>query len=153
MSSYSEAIVYLYSSNVFDTVFKNVVLDLPRLILRQHLDAIGSLRFIWDIIVPIALTRDRKTISLYYNDRSWKNIWKNLSEMKGLRNLRVELSIPSLWHGIWTTAEPPILEPIMAVIIPEHFTLMLPFPSTEWEAALKGFPCQILNTPKISAAV
>ena len=130
---YQETIGILYLQNTFDVIDNEVILFLPHLLLPQRIDTMTTLRFSWSLKCPPSMlpvsyrTGDpvkeekRKRKRNHYRD-SWFRIWKNLSEMKGLKDLTVELDIPSDRMSEWTVQE---LEIAKSVTIPDDFLLVL----------------------------
>jgi len=59
----------------------------------------------------------------HYYSKTWKTIWKNLSEMEGLVNLRVELMILGRQEHLWEAQE---FHLTRLVSRPQQFHLILP---------------------------
>ena len=109
------------------------MLFLPRLLLPQRIDTITTLRFSWPLKYPPSTlpvryrtgdaVKDEKRSRKgnHYRD-SWFEIWKNLSGMKGLKDLTVELDIPGDRMSEWTVEE---LDIAKSVTIPDDFLLVL----------------------------
>lgn len=59
----------------------------------------------------------------HYYSKTWKRIWKNLSGMEGLVNLRVELMILGRQEDLWEAQE---FQFTKLVHRPQQFRLVLP---------------------------
>jgi hypothetical protein len=111
---------------------------LPSLLLPQRIDAIQTLYFNW-IDLPSHIStllrfegKEDVQATLTY-PTAWTTIWRNISAMKGLRTLLVNLSICSdVWSRSWgnmnETTSDELLAPIKEVTRPSTFILSLPFP-------------------------
>ncbi|KAL2069001.1 hypothetical protein VTL71DRAFT_15339 [Oculimacula yallundae] len=154
---YSETINLLYSGNAFDVRERDVILYLPRLLLPQRINNITILHFEWRLRGPPSqlpgdyrtgnpkeeAKRNRKSND--YRD-AWFGIWKNLSEMRGLRALTVELNVPSSRVSDWTVKE---LSIVKSITEPETFYLVLADGlgrlAREMEGEVRGSNCRIID--------
>jgi hypothetical protein len=115
---YSESIDFLYSCNTFDTTDADVVAFLPRLLLLHRMNKIQNVQIRLGVSLPPSypsnfgrpedldpedLGRARKHD--HYYRKLWNAIWKNLSEMEGLKTLRVELNMLGYHENLWTAEE------------------------------------------------
>ncbi len=114
---------------------------LPSLLLPQSIDAIQTLHFNW-IDLPSHIStllrfegKEDVQATLTY-PTAWTAIWRNISAMKGLQTLLVDLNVGrGGWSRSWgnmneTTAEE-LLAPIKEVTRPSTFILSLPFPQMD----------------------
>lgn len=142
---YSEAIGVLYSDNLFDFSASYLcLLHLPNFLIPRRLNAISQVHFIWHLPHgPPNVARSREH---NHYDKTWIGIWTNLSLLKGLRYLRVELDIMPVQARYWAQLEDEVWEPIKKVTIPQVFELVLPFPENPGGKVAKELPCRITRT-------
>lgn len=104
---------------------------LPRSILPQRLETIRFLTFKWEFRGPPPISFDKLPAS--YSTRGhrlrqemWSSIWWNLSELKGLEVLRVQLIFHHRdWHKMTPEELTAILEPLLAIKTSRVFELSL----------------------------
>jgi len=151
-SRYAEAKEYLYSENVFDSLFSESVLYLPRVILPQRLTLIRSLYFFWYLKdPPLVRKRPKEHLHLRYDKDVWTTMWQNLTMMTGLTDLGIQLYIDSTYHDLWTAEELKLLQAVKPVTAPKNFDLYLPFRSVAKKSQLAQFPCKIIRTSDSSS--
>jgi hypothetical protein len=147
-SRYSEANEYLYTENIFDSLFFESVLYLPRAILPQRLTSIRSLYFLWYLEEPpLVRKRPKEHLHLRYDKDVWTTMWQNLTMMTGLTDLGIQLYIDPIYHDWWATEELKLLQVVKPITAPKKFDLYLPFPTTAKKSELAQFPCRIIRTP------
>lgn len=128
MIRYTEAIGVLYSANFFDFSMSYLcLLHLRKLLLPARVDSITQISFTWECKLPPNLRGNK----LDHSAQTWIAVWENLSSMKGLKYLRVELVLinpADAFH--WTLEEARMLEPVQKIKRPNLFELILPFPKS-----------------------
>jgi len=130
---YREVIDFVYTLNTFDTREQDVVAYLPRLLLPRSFNQIQSFKFCWTMRDPPsafsarnAYYRTRRHMDQvekknHYHRRVWFQVWKVITEMENLVNLRVELDITG--RNDWSVDE---FEILRTVVRPVNFRLVLP---------------------------
>jgi hypothetical protein len=107
---------------------------LPRLLLRERVNAICNLQFLWTVHgppsqpSPIQQTLASENLEKakkrgHYYRRTWNAIWKNLAEMEGLVDLRVELHMLNSRDHQWEAQE---FNQVRSINRPRKFHLVLP---------------------------
>jgi hypothetical protein len=110
--------------------------------------SIRSFRFKWCEVGTPAFPA---TEGLEFKNMVWKTIWRNFTDMRGLKELHVKLVTgDELWQNMDTEKAIALLEPIMEVTAPEIFELSLPFPCISDEAPWKALPCRVRRTADIN---
>lgn len=147
---YSEAIGILYSCNVFDLPDTRYLLDLPKLLIPPHFNAIRSLNFTLrlqkkcPILIEALSKHDRDQLRI-----SWASQWTNIALMEGLRELYVQMTAPNNVRDAWIREQISLLEPLKAITRPKVFVLTLPYlDPAENESFLQELPCQIRRARK-----
>jgi hypothetical protein len=124
---------FVYALNTFDTREQDVVAYLRRLLLPQSFHQIQSFKFCWTLHDPPsapsgrnAYYRTRRHMNqvekkIHYDRRVWFQVWKVITEMEHLVDLRVELDITG--RTDWSVHEFEILK---TVVRPVNFKLVLP---------------------------
>jgi hypothetical protein len=144
--SYSETISLLYSGNTFVISEPDCIEYLPRLILRQRINTISSLRFQWEFNgdPPVLSLRDSLTKGMRFKKARWITIWKILAEMEALQDLRVMLKFggPS-WDNMSDEDLNALLVPLLAITRPQNFDLRIPFYPRRRVAPWDALPCNI----------
>ena len=97
-TSYSEAIYYLYSSNIFETHNANALELLPRFLLPQRMNDIRSLVFTGRFQRYSSITRHVRpeVPSKKDQDRreaSWTSIWHLIASIQNFQNLHIKLDM------------------------------------------------------------
>lgn len=133
---YSEAIRFLYSANTFITSTPAVLEYLPILLLPQRIDDIRSLTFYWNLpLTPGGvLEQEAREADPRFIGRPgiWRAVWQNISAMKGLQTLNVNLNVLLFtWQNINKETATQLLLPIRKVVRPKKFILSLPFPAMD----------------------
>lgn len=131
---YSEAINIFFSTNTFfmNSEFNNNIEYMPRLLLKQRIDMIRSIRFMWEIWGDAPIVPSSKSChGEWFKYNRWVRTWGVLASMKSLQSLLVLLRVRSYrWDGISPTAMELLLEPIRKVTTPKRFTLDIGLPHT-----------------------
>jgi hypothetical protein len=123
------------------------MLYLPRCILPQRLTAIRSLYFVWYLEAPPLIERRPKEhLHRRYDKAVWTTMWKNLSMMKGLNDLGIQLYIDPIYHTWWAAEEIELFQNTKTVTAPKKFEIYVPFPTTAKESELAQFPCKLIRT-------
>ncbi|KAH6663718.1 hypothetical protein B0J14DRAFT_608941 [Halenospora varia] len=132
---YSDTMQFMYTTNTFDTRDVDVVAYLPSLLPPSRLLDIQRFSFRWSLKGPPRLPPPNKrhvhpaimaSAIKKNNDyrKAWFQTWKVLAEMKGLVELRVELSIEGREEArLWEVGD---LETVKNVASPKKFVLVLP---------------------------
>ncbi|EPE31447.1 hypothetical protein GLAREA_12750 [Glarea lozoyensis ATCC 20868] len=125
---YSETIDLIYECNTFDTTVSNCTRFLPRFLLPQRLNAIRTLRLEWRILAHETFFGvdglEKTTKDQLYYQKEWKDTWKCLADMKGLRDLRVKLNFVQYSASI-LCLESSFLDPIKEVTAPDVFEVSI----------------------------
>lgn len=106
---------------------------LPLALLPQRINAIRTLRFLWQL--PNSLPMIFPEFSgpgmqlLLKRQKKWTKIWQIISTMTGLRELHIKLNVTAEWATLNREAAAELLEPIRQVTKAEIFLLSLPFPA------------------------
>jgi hypothetical protein len=112
---------------------------LPLALLPQRMNAIRTLRFLWQLPNGPPMTFPEFSglgMEIYLKrHKKWRKIWQIISTMAGLRELHIKLNVTTEWATLNREAATELLEPIKQVTKPEIFLLSLPFP-----AMYKGMP-------------
>lgn len=147
---YSEAIVFLYSANVFHVNDIRCLLVFPELLIPPHFNTIRFLHVnvefeqMWPIILSdIENYRDnfRKEFSTL-----WASQWKNVASMEGLRELQIIISPGSEKGEIWKLI--PLLDPLKLITKPELFVVTIPSRVVaHYQSALQKRPFEIRIAP------
>ncbi|CZR67656.1 uncharacterized protein PAC_17555 [Phialocephala subalpina] len=131
-----EAIGYLYELNRFWTRTTDVVRFLPRLLTAESLHRIRYLNFLYLVGDPPSLAHrvhridnpkkmEKRNQREHDYRRSWNGVWKTLSEVEGLVELKVQM-IVSARRGtldLWKVKD---FEIVSSVTRPKRFVLILP---------------------------
>lgn len=72
-------------------------------------------------------------------------MWQNLSMMKSLTDLTIQLYISPIYHSWWAVEELRLLQTTKTVTAPKRFDLYVPFPTIAEESAFAQFPCQVIR--------
>ncbi|MCJ1438736.1 hypothetical protein MMC27_008126 [Xylographa pallens] len=145
---YSEAIHALYSCNTFDVANPECLVQLPKLILPQRLQAIAAIRFKW-CIQTITFWKREDTLDVDGDLTVSAQVWRALASMEGLQNLLVEVVVRSpSYPAPWTAREASLLKPARAVTRPNRFELILPCNADP--SSLKELPCKIRTQEPLS---
>jgi hypothetical protein len=117
---------------------------LPLALLPQRMNAIRTLRFLWQLPNGPPMTFPEFSglgMEIYLKrHKKWRKIWQIISTMAGLRELHIKLNVTTEWATLNREAATELLEPIKQVTKPEVFLLSLPFP-----AMYKGMPHVIMR--------
>ncbi|KAE9373969.1 hypothetical protein N431DRAFT_439057 [Stipitochalara longipes BDJ] len=132
--TYSEAIELLYSQNTFDTTQADVIAFLPRLLLPVSFNTIRNIQILLNVWMPPSypphydpsMTPEKlekaKKRGHYYR-KIWNAIWRNLSEMENLVDLRVEVNVLGRMQHLWEAKE---FDCVEWVTRPQEILLVLP---------------------------
>ncbi|KAH8650923.1 hypothetical protein BGZ60DRAFT_421108 [Tricladium varicosporioides] len=114
---YSDTMQFMYTTNTFDTCDVDVVAYLPTLLPPSRILDLQRFSFRWALKGPPRLPPPNKR-------KAWFQTWKVLAEMKGLVELRIELSIEGREEALlWGVGD---LEIVKNVSSPKKFVLVLP---------------------------
>jgi hypothetical protein len=99
---------------------------------QRHIERIQEMSFVW------LLEQSPSHHSLGY--QHWVSFWDVITFFTGLKRLRVEIKVSSVWRYDWILQEARLLEVLQGVTQPEVFELVLPWPA---ENQLPELPCVI----------
>lgn len=125
MIRYSEAVEFLYSSNLFSITShfrQNLLLPyLPTLLLPQRIRQIRSLRIFWDMFPMVCLDYSS-------SQNVWLKSWDALRQMTGLSNLHIDIGVWSFlgFQEQWLEREVELFEPVKTITTPKTFVIILP---------------------------
>jgi len=139
---YSEAIDILYARNSFDVNHLNSLLYLSSTIPAQRLNTIRSLQLTWDFPCPLYTVH---STSRYPPDTetTWEEVWRVIARMKGLRDIRVQLTIARIYTNLILNSEVRLLEPLRAVKPANVFEVHVSWPGREGMSEMKDVPFRI----------
>lgn len=133
---HAEAIQYLYELNRFWTRTTDVLQFLPRLLTTESLNRIRYLNFLYLVGDPPSLAHsvhridnpkkmEKRNQKEHEYRKSWNAVWKTLSEMEGLVELKVQIIVVARRGSIdlWKVEDFKI---ITSVNRPKRFVLILP---------------------------
>ena len=94
---YTEGVDLLYSQNTFDFNGPESLISLSTTVLPQRLDALGSLQMTWTFFRTEFFFQtqafDTEKVLLAGDDAIWKACWQVIAGMKGLKDIRIWLSM------------------------------------------------------------
>lgn len=137
---YQETICILYEDNIFDLNHVDTLAYLRRTVLPQRLDQIRVLNFTfyfkWFMrdVVPYDLT-------------TWSETCNSLARLAGLEELKMHLTESLVLYQVGKPCQwAQILEPLMQIMIPKKFQVVVPLPedSCLQMAREKNYPFQLL---------
>lgn len=134
--THAEAIQYLYELNKFWTRTTDVLQFLPQLLTTESLNRIHHLNFLYLVGDPPSLAHsvhridnpkkmEKRNQKEHEYRKSWNAVWKTLSEMEGLIELKVHVIVVARRGSIdlWKVED---FEIITSVTRPKRFVLILP---------------------------
>jgi hypothetical protein len=134
---------------------RHVVQYLPMLILPQRLHAIQIFRFFWRHPGGPAFPPGIEDGNFELQNVKflvWKETWRSLASMQGLKELRIKFFIDGgEWEAIAKEKAVALMAPIMELTGLEVFEWVLPFrclgPMEPWDA----LPCEVRRVANLDA--
>lgn len=136
-NSYTEAIDMLYSTNTFDFIDLDNIVQLAATILPRRLNAICALNLSWQFGYLAPPGSDLGAFIYPSQKEAWERVWAIIADMESLRRLQVRLE--ALWQVLHPEAEAGLLRPLEAVRRPRLFTVKVSWFGCEG-LALEGVP-------------
>jgi len=135
-TSYSEAVRYLYSSNIFVINDATILQRLPSLLPQPRQNSIASLHFCYVLPLPPLSDSSPAVCEEWAQRRErWDGVWSDLASLEGLRELYVKLAVMDLeWGTVDEESLRMLLEPVRKVTRPRTFVLGLPCRPMVWNA-------------------
>ncbi|KAF2276811.1 uncharacterized protein EI97DRAFT_433042 [Westerdykella ornata] len=139
---YLETMPYLYTPHTFSFLHITHLLHLPSRLPAVRLDSIRTVRLRWTIRTLPFLKRSISSKRYAYPEdtANWVNGWEILANMQGLRDLFVTLTEVTPWRATWERQwlemEEKVMAPVMQVVRPTRFVVVLPYESCRvdgWE--------------------
>jgi hypothetical protein len=94
--------------------------------------------------------QDSSRKGMRFKNMLWTRVWHNLSQMRGLWSLRVDLLVSGLtWINLTADMTTAVVQPIAAVTIPESFELTIPLDITAEDSPWNNLPCRIRSSTAI----
>lgn len=111
---YTEAIGILYSRNTFDVNGPETMISLSQTLLPDRLNAIRSLQLTWAFFHLAHTVHDGDKILLAGDEALWKVCWAIVGGMKGVRDVRIWLSMSPAVEAA-RKPEEELLEPLKEI--------------------------------------
>jgi hypothetical protein len=144
--SYVELSSLLYSTKSLHIQHPSTLVRLSNTIASEHINAITSLHLIWPLIgLPHLSYINLGSYHLHQNEVEAMAIWDTISNMKGLKQLHVELNVPAVWRDSWKGWEGILLDCLLEVggwgedRVVEDFGLWIPWPKLEFREEMGRF--------------
>ncbi|KUJ16701.1 uncharacterized protein LY89DRAFT_63037 [Mollisia scopiformis] len=147
---YFETIAILYSQNTFVVWQSDCIEFMPRLFLPQRIDSIRLLRFTWTYLgdPPLQADHNIKDRRVRFRNTLWTMVWRNISRMAGLQDLRVTLRVSGIhWSSLPPENAAATIEPIKNITGPKIFQLIVPDDIGAEKAPWTKLPCVIKTVP------
>jgi hypothetical protein len=124
----------VHSQNTFDTTQADVIAFLPRLLLPESFNAIRNIQLLLSVWMPPSYPQnydpsmqleklEKAKKNEHYYRKIWNAIWKNLTEMENLVNVRVEINVPWRLQYLWEAKE---FDSVKWIHRPREIRLVLP---------------------------
>ena len=115
--SYSEVSTLLYSSKAIHIRHPSVLLRLSDNMTPSNFNSISSLHLVWPLIgLPHVSYINIGNYYMHQNELDAMSIWNVISGMKGLKQLNVELNVPTIWRGSWKGWEGILLDCLLEIV-------------------------------------